>query len=157
MLLLFVFYILLLPLFTLLHEVGHGMGAVFSSKSHVHIYLGTKSEDNKENFKVGRLHFHIIWSYVGFAYWKKELNKRQRVITIAGGPLMSLLLALLFGWLTIITSQSQFYHLFWLSTISNTLQFISTIIPVKYPRWMVGYSGFKSDGLQLLRILRDED
>ena len=44
MLLIFLsFYVLLIPLFILLHEVGHGLGAVFSSDSEVHIYLGIKS------------------------------------------------------------------------------------------------------------------
>lgn len=155
-LLLLFFYILLIPFFILLHEIGHGMGAAFSSSSHVHIYLGAKNEENKEKFKVGKFHFHIIWSYVGFAYWEIKLNKRQRAIAIAGGPLMSLLLALLFGWLTIVTSQSQLHLLFWWSTLFNFLQFVATIIPVKYPRWMGGYSGYRSDGLQLLRILKDK-
>lgn len=158
MLLIFLsFYILLIPFFMLLHEVGHGLGVVFSSDSHVHIYLGTKNEKNKENFRIGKLHFHIIWSYTGFAYWDARLNRRQKVAAFAGGPLMSLLLTLLFGWLSIITSQSAFHQLFFGSTIFNLFQFICTIIPVKYPRWMGGYSGSKSDGLQLLRILKSEN
>ncbi len=157
LLIFFSFYILLIPFFILLHEVGHGLGAVISSNSHVHIYLGTKNEKNKENFKIGKLHFHIIWSYIGFAYWEAELNKRQKVAALAGGPLMSLLLTLIFGWLTIITSQSELHQLFFGSLVFNLFQFITTIIPVKYPRWMGGYSGFKSDGLQLLGILRSKN
>lgn len=158
MLILFLsFYVLLIPFFILLHEVGHGLGTVFSSNSDVHIYLGTKNEKNKENFKIGKLHFHIIWSYTGFAYWDAGLNKRQKVAALAGGPLMSLLLTLLLGWLTIITSQSQLHQLFFGPMIFNLFQFIWTIIPVKYPRWMGGYSGFKSDGLQLLRILKSDN
>lgn len=156
-LLILLFYFLLIPFFTLLHEVGHGIGAVFSSNSHVHIYLGTKNKNNKENFKIGKLHFHIIWSYIGFAYWKTELNKRQSAVALVCGPLMSLLLALLFGWLTIVISQSQLHQLFWWSTIYNSLQFLITIIPIKYPRWMGGYGGYNSDGLQLLRILKGKD
>ncbi len=151
------FYVLLIPLFVLLHEVGHGLGAVFSSDSEVHIYLGIKSEKNKENFKIGRLRFHIIWSYTGFAYWGSRLNKRQKVVALAGGPLMSLLLTLLFGWLTNITSQSELHQLFFGSMVFNLCQFISTTIPVKYPRWMGGYSGHQSDGLQLLRIMKSEN
>lgn len=152
LLFLFVFYVFFIPFFILLHEVGHGMGTVLSSKSDVHIYLGRKSEDNKENFKIGKLHFHIIWSYIGSAYSKTELTRQQRAITLASGPLTSLILALLFGWLTIVTSQSQISQLFWWSTLFNIVQFIITIVPVKYPKWMGGYSGYPSDGFQLLQI-----
>ncbi|MCM3711930.1 hypothetical protein [Sporosarcina luteola] len=155
MLLIIIFYIIIAPTCVLLHEIGHGLGAVFASKNHVHIYLGSKSEKNKEIFRLGRLHFHIIWSYIGFAYWEGELSKRQRAIALIGGPLMSLLLALLFGLLTLLGPRGDMQTLFWWITLVNFFQFAVTIIPMKYPRWMWGYSGHPSDGLQLLRLLKN--
>lgn len=155
MLLLLFFYILVIPFCILLHEVGHGLGAVLSSKSHARIYLGAKSERNKEDFRLGRLHFHIIWSYVGFAYFDSNLTKRQKALALAGGPFVSLILAVLFGWLTFVTSHSYIQSLFWWATLFNSLQFIATMVPIKYPRWMGGYGGYQSDGLQLLRLIKD--
>ncbi len=66
---LLIIYLLVVPICILLHEIGHGIGAVLSSNSHAHIYLGPRCEHNKENFRLGRLHSHISWSFIGFAYW----------------------------------------------------------------------------------------
>ncbi|WP_252503999.1 hypothetical protein [Sporosarcina sp. Marseille-Q4943] len=155
MLLLIIFYIFIAPTCVLLHEIGHGLGAVLAPNNHVHIYLGPISEKNKETFRVGRLHFHIIWSYIGFVHWKGELSKRQRAIALIGGPLMSLLLAFLFGMLTLLAPRNDMQTLYWSTTLLNFFQFLVTIIPMKYPRWMGGYSGYSSDGLQLLRLLKN--
>ena len=127
----------------------------FASKHHVHIYHGPGSEKNKENFRIGRIHFHIYWSYTGLTFWGKDFSKRQEAIALAGGPLMSLLLAILFGLLTLFASQTGMHSLFWWTTMLFSLQFIGTIIPVTYPRWMGAIGGYPSDGLQLLRMLKD--
>lgn len=150
----FLLFILVVPIFVLLHELGHGIGAVSTSKADIHIYLGQFSEDNKENFKIGRLHFHIQWSFIGYAYWGESLDKRQRVIALAGGPLMSLFLGLLFELLTSLDLQNGIRQLFGWSATYNLIQFIITIIPIRYPRWMAAYNGMPSDGLRLVQLLR---
>ncbi|MCM3759006.1 hypothetical protein M3197_16325 [Sporosarcina aquimarina] len=66
-------------------------------------------------------------------------------------------LVIAFGFLTFSSVHSQLHPLFWWTIIFNFLQFVVTIIPVTYPRWMGGYSGYKSNGLQLLRILRGQN
>lgn len=156
LLLFLIFFIVVAPTCTLLHEVGHGLGAISTSKSNVHIYLGKRTKDNKENFKLGRLHFHIQWSFAGFAHWGKGLDKRQRAVALAGGPIMSLLLVLLFWLFASLVSQSELRQLINWTVTYNLIQFIITIIPITYPRWMGGYNGLPSDGLQLLRLLREK-
>lgn len=42
-----------------MHEIRHGIGVVCISKSHVHVYLGSRNEGNKENLKLGRHHLHV--------------------------------------------------------------------------------------------------
>jgi len=138
-----------------MHEIGHGIGVVTTSSSHVHIYLGMNGKNNKESFNLRRLHFHIQWSFIGFAYWEGNLSKRQRAFALDGGPKMSLLLALLFGITALILSNSELRALLGWTATFNFIQFFVTIIPVTYPRWMGGYSGFPSDGLQLLKLLRN--
>jgi len=113
-----------------------------------------KNKNNKENFSIGRIHFHIQWSYIGFVYWDKDLSKRQKAFALAGGPFMSLLLALIFGIITLVFD-GELQTLFGWTTTFNFIQFIVTIIPVTYPRWMGGYNGLQSDGLQLIKVLKD--
>lgn len=75
LLLFMVILIFVIPICILLHEVGHGIGVISFSKSDVHIYLGVINENNKENFRLGRLHFHIKWGYVGYAHWGEGLKR----------------------------------------------------------------------------------
>ncbi len=146
------FFIIVVPIYLLLHEIGHGIGAVVTSKSDVHIFLGLANKHNKENFRIGRFRFHIRWAYIGFVYWDKSLDKRQSMYALAGGPVMSLLLAFLFGFLSFYVV--EFRQFFGWSATYNLIQFIVTIIPVKYPQWMGAYGGLSSDGLQLVQTLR---
>ncbi|WP_404428594.1 site-2 protease family protein [Sutcliffiella horikoshii] len=154
MLLFLLFYILVIPVCVLMHEIGHGLGVVSFSKHDAHIYLGKRNKENKENFKIGRFRFHIHWSYVGFVDWKGDLNKRQRIAVLAGGPIMSLFLVFLFAVVAIVVPPSNLHSFFRGASIFNLAMVVWTIIPITYPRWMGAYYGHPSDGLQLLRLLR---
>ncbi|TYS68129.1 hypothetical protein FZC76_10300 [Sutcliffiella horikoshii] len=154
MLLFLLFYILVIPICVLMHEIGHGVGVVSFSKHDAHIYLGKRNKENKENFRIGRFRFHIHWSYVGFAEWRGELNKRQRIVALAGGPLMSLLLVFLFAGIAYSLPPSDLSAFFWGVCNINLGMVVWTVIPITYPRWMGPYYGHPSDGLQLLRLLR---
>lgn len=140
---------------TLLHEIGHGLGVIVSSKAQAKIYLGNPDEKNTENFRLGRLYFHINWSYIGYCCWGSKLNKQQRICSLLGGPAMSLLISLVCFFSAINISIGDLHSLLWATAILNLSQFIITIIPITYPRWMSGYSGNPSDGLQLLRLIRE--
>jgi len=137
--------------------VGHGIGAALTSKRDIRIFLGPYSEDNKENFNIGRLHFHIQWAFIGFTYWGDDLNKRQKASALAGGPIMSLLLTIIFFLALYLSSSNELRQLFSFIAIFNLIQFIGTIIPITYPQWMGGYNGLPSDGLQLLRLFRTNE
>jgi apolipoprotein N-acyltransferase len=131
------------------------LGTIITSKSHARVYLGNRDDSNKENFRIGRLHFHINWSYVGFASWEGEkLSKRQQIASFAGGPIMSFILVLLFVLIAILVPQKDLHSLFWGAAFFNFVQFMVTIIPMNYPRWWGAYDGHPSDGLQLLRLLK---
>ncbi len=154
MLLFFLFNIIVIPVCVLLHEIGHGIGVIATSKSHAHVYLGKRNKKNKEKFRLGRLHFHICWSYVGFVYWEESLDKRQKAVALAGGPIMSLSLMILFGIIVLWMPQGEFRSFLLGVMIFNLIQFFVTIIPITYPHWMGSYSGYRSDGLQLIRLFR---
>src|SRR5699024_6033108 len=126
LLLFIIFLTIVIPICLLLHEVGHGIGVVSISKSDVHIYLCVINEDNKENFSLGRLHFHIQWGFVGFTHWGKGLNKWKCAVAIAGGPIMSLLLVILIELLAWFINQEELGQLFSLSKVVCFSQFIFT-------------------------------
>ncbi|MGD6780992.1 M50 family metallopeptidase [Sutcliffiella horikoshii] len=154
MLLFFLFYIFVIPVCVLMHEIGHGVGVVSLSKLDAHIYLGKRSQENKENFRIGRFRFHIHWSYIGFVDWKGDLNKRQRIAALAGGPIMSFLLVFIFAAIGISLPPSDLKSFFWGASTFNLGMVVWTVIPITYPRWMGPYYGHPSDGLQLLRLQR---
>src|SRR5699024_4587113 len=106
-----------------------------------------RDKNNKENFRLGRLHFHIQWSFTGFTYWEEGLGKRQSAIALVGGPLMSLVLAILFTSLSLLVSQGVVQQFASWTAIFTFIQFIGTIIPLTYPDLMCGYSRLSYDAL----------
>lgn len=155
MLVTIIFYILIIPLCTLMHEVGHGIAAVSSSSATAHVHLGQLSDPDKRSFNIGRLHFHLKWSYYGFCSTKGEMDKKQRIINIIGGPFVSLVMAIGFGLLIPLVTNRDVQSLFSATATFCAVSFLVTAIPIKYPRWMGSYYGHPSDGLKVLNLLRN--
>ncbi|MFE3574417.1 hypothetical protein [Lysinibacillus sp. NPDC059133] len=151
------FYVVGIPLSVLLHEIGHALGVILFSKEKVYIYLGTSDSTNKENFRIGRMHFHLGWAYYGYCRLVKEcaLTRVQTIALLLGGPVMSLCLAVL----TIIA-----VNMFTNDALQNFLNgcfyvngalFLLTAIPIIYPKWLKPYAGLPSDGYQIIRVLKN--
>jgi hypothetical protein len=145
----------------IIHETGHALGLISSTKRGIgEVYLGDFHETNKETFRLGRIRYHIKWGFAGMCYSKTPYNmtKFQKIATSAGGPFVSLLTAGIF----LILFQYDFSNsvvryfligMFWM----NLLQFICTVIPVVYPKWMGAYSGMASDGYRIFTAIRNND
>jgi hypothetical protein len=115
-------------------------------------------EKNKENLRIGKIHFHIIWSYFGFCQLvnnKTKLSPSQQIIIALGGPCISLLIAISFFILhnTVGFSNQINSFIFWIG-IYNLFNFLVTIIPIKYPTWWKPYGNMPSDGYRVLRALK---
>src|SRR5699024_2228909 len=95
--LIIIFWLAVVPLTTLVHELGHGIGGVLSTKERTMVILGPADQSNKRTFSVGRMDFHIKWAYFGFCSigTNRDLSAFQRIIIAAGGPVVSLLIALI--------------------------------------------------------------
>ena len=147
-----VFFPLVIPVTLLLHEVGHGIGVVLTSKSNPHIYLGSSGEDNREDFQVGRFHFHLQWAYFGCCKWDGGMDKLQRFLCLLSGPLMNLFLM----GITVLLLHLEFEG--WPRTLLagvadlNLVMLVINLIPFKLPKKI---GSFQSDGLQLLRLLKE--
>jgi len=152
----FFFYVIGLPISVLLHEVGHAIGGTVFSKEKTHVYLGPFNDDNKENFRIGRLHFHIKWAYFGFCAVenRKYFSKFNNVMFLAGGPVVSLVVSvaafLVSSDLTHDGAKTFLQGIFY----ANLSLFIFTSIPVIYPNWLKPYAGRPSDGYQILSVFK---
>lgn len=144
-----------LPFTTLIHEIGHALGLVSSTKyGEARIYIGDFSKSNKESFKIGRIHFHITLGRGGLCRYEKnnDMTKLQSAITTIGGPLISALFTFVL-YLLLHQPINKYYlitGMFWL----NFIQFVVTVIPIIYPKWWRPYGGYPSDGYKVLNILR---
>lgn len=147
-----------LPFTILIHETGHALALVCATREGVaKVYLDDLNGTNKENFRVGRIHYHIVWGMVGVCYIDsiKDMRGFQKIMVYIGGPLMTLIFTIIlflyfydhpFNWYInyFITG------MFWM----NIIQFISTIIPMTYPKWIGPYGGDESDGYKILKVLK---
>lgn len=147
-----------------MHEIGHALGLLFSTKNSIaKVYLGSGywDDSNKESFRIGRIHFHIRWGFVGFCFYIKEsgeMTKRQVIIFCLCGPLMSLILSLFFIILLFLYHpQGVLDYIITGMAMFSFVQFMMTIIPIEYPAWMNGYGGTPSDGHQIVGALKDNN
>lgn len=156
------FYFIAYPITVLLHEIGHAFGLILSTKDGiVRIYLGSGywDDSNKENFSLGRVHFHIRWGFSGFCTYEsnEKLTRLQTVIFLICGPLISFVLSLTFTlFLFIYHPQGNLNRLMNGMAIMNFFQFLGTIIPIIYPKWMKTYGGYPSDGYKILETTFDK-
>ncbi len=150
------FYLIGIPASVLLHEIGHAFGLVLFTKESARVYLGPSNASNKENLRIGRMHFHIRWAYFGFCEWgtRAAFSSFQRVMMLAGGPAVSLLVAIVAFFISADLTHWGTKNFLNGIMFSNLLLFISTSIPVVYPKWMGPYAGHPSDGYQILKVFK---
>ncbi|GAQ17578.1 cytolysin immunity CylI protein [Oceanobacillus picturae] len=151
-------YVIGLPLTTLIHETGHALAFIcFTKEGVAKVHLRDFSDANKENFRVGRIHYHIKWGMVGICYYEKPsgMTAQQRAMTSLGGPLLSVSFTIILFFLFYyqpFNDDINFFvtGMFWM----NLVQFIVTIIPMVYPKWWGSYAGYTSDGYKALKFLQ---
>jgi hypothetical protein len=159
MLLFLLFYLVVIPLSVFIHELGHAFAVLLSTNANARVYLGPFNEANKENFKIGRIHFHIKWATYGsisLSNLKGEVSKKQNIIIAAGGPLVSLIVAVLVTICSFYVINNRIESFLQAIAIYNYLSFLWTIIPMTYPSWMKAYRGMPSDGLRIVKALKNE-
>ena len=149
-------WLIVLPLMTLVHELSHALAVLALTGREVTIRLGHSEQQLK--WRWNRLQLCIGWAtgFIGtFRYADESVTPYRKLAIHLAGPLASLLLALL-GWG--ITSLQGIP--LWLARAGNTMaiaaciQFLATILPMRYPRWVPGYGGKSSDGWRALQALR---
>ena len=147
---------LLCLLSVLFHELGHALGYRISDwKAEWKVFAGS----GPAIISTPRFIFRLFPAGGYFVPKEDAKTNRGKVIMLAGGPSVSLLLTVLYGLihfciLRVIQPESTLYDI--LFPVSNFLlffnffQFIFTVIPIRY---RIVCRGFESDGLQIIHVL----
>ena len=156
------FWVVLAPFATLCHELGHAAAVLTLTDRAVSVSLGRRGA--AWIIRVGRLSIHLR----AFTFWEGRADHdseggestpvpdiRNLLIYLAG-PIVSLTLASAL-WVIDITVPVKGYILhasirFLISYL--VIQFLSTVAPIRYPRWLPGHGGRFSDGHRVLTVLR---
>ena len=150
---------LLCFLSVLLHELGHAMGCrITGGKTEWKIRAGS----GPELLSTERFSFCLFPVGGYFDPRKEPETRKEKLVTLAGGPLVSLLLTALFctGCFCLarfMNMESVLYEvLFPVSRFLmfyNFFLFLFTAVPMRY---RVICRGFESDGLQIVHVLKHE-
>ncbi|MPM14209.1 hypothetical protein SDC9_60569 [bioreactor metagenome] len=151
-------YILLMPILTFLHELGHAIVAILYTNDEVLIQIGNGTLDY--NIKIRRLYIKfagyksLIQVAYGQVIWKNECTKFRKIIITAAGPVVSVLVFLL----STIILYKFYYSLNYKYTIIlrsisfySLIQFLITAIPLKYKFYPYKY--MTSDGYKIVELI----
>jgi len=145
-----------MPFMVLLHEFGHAIIALLFTKGPVHINLGNRNLN--KSMTIGRIkiifrgYTSILDISFGQVFWGEIKGAKKRILVFLGGPLISLVLALI-TLLIIMNFKFTLIVKIILRSISlySFNQFLITIIPIEYK--FQPYNEMKSDGYRIREIL----
>lgn len=151
------------PLLTLLHELGHALPALVFGAQDVTIVMGPRAGEHVAwRRQFGRLELVLtVWFplFIGHVHTTEALPVRQRMQVILGGPLISLLLTIILVPLAYASRDaSEVVRV--LAQGSAAIAFftlVMTSLPLTYPRWFYGYAGRPSDMQRLVQLWRSHN
>ena len=158
----FILFYMIFLLSTIIHEFGHALPALILTKDNVKIILGRNNKKLKK-IRVGRLDIHLkgFNPFTGFVYWdKSQLTRFKKIVILAGGPVFSLIFGIVLLLVCRNMENKLLVEIILLKEVimlaGNYLlyQFISTSVPIIYPKWWSGYAGYPSDGYQMLKLIK---
>ena len=147
---------------TLIHEFGHAIPALLFTDSAVDVHIGSYGDETKSlKIDLGRLsiffRFNIFhWNLGLCRHQGKDLTHQQALIITLGGPVMSLLMAIVLLFLIRSNEYSDgtitLISLFIGSTIWD---FLVNTIPARTPIILSDGSAVYNDGRQFLNLLKE--
>ncbi len=136
------------PLCSFLHELGHAIAALRLTKQNVAIELGQRGPSG--DIQLGRLRIvlhlepGLLFGRILLDDWE-TVPDRQNMWIYLGGPIVTLLLMVVFAMLGVLTNWASPWPMF---TTINTIIVLFSVIPWALPGW------FTSDTLQAWRFSR---
>jgi hypothetical protein len=154
-----VFGLLVVPLLTLLHELGHAAPALLFTDKPVTVVLGRREAVERPGalrFQLGRLRYVIMPGRgYGFCLHHAPDSRLKSALISSGGPLASFgVMLLAWGLDSSFQPELGIFHAlpYWIG-MGAFAQFVITALPMRYPFWMGPYAGTTSDGLKIYHLL----
>lgn len=156
------FGLVLRPITVFLHELGHGIPALFLTKEKVSIYLGSYG-NSKNSLKLNIRRFEFFLHKSNPCFWKhglcimhdQEVSTNRQIIITFFGPIVSLILALFFTYLIFYTNQpDDLIFIFFIFMLSSIYDFYINIVPSKKPIKLHNGTTVFNDGKQILNLLK---
>lgn len=153
-----VFWLVTVPLLTLIHELGHALAGMMTTRGWVPAAIGTGGDPRTIGLGRLRIKLRPFSGIVGSCHREyRSGSGRGEALFYGAGPTFSLASAAILGYLgTSATGNSTLGQILTLGSYAALLQLIATLVPVRYPSWMGAYAGYLSDGAMLLRCVRGE-
>ncbi|WP_128893743.1 hypothetical protein [Longirhabdus pacifica] len=162
-----IIYFVMLPLFLVLHELGHAIPLYKVSYGKMLIEIGFPIRNWNKYWKVRLLgiDYHInptcfIIPNQGIIYVKNwdVLSKKQKAFSAIGGPLVSIAIFVSCCLLLFLPIPTYIKQLATGSAIAILPQIIFTAVPMVYTERFFGkgYASLPSDGMRFIRILKNE-
>ncbi|WP_461535105.1 hypothetical protein [Spongorhabdus nitratireducens] len=146
--------LLVAPILTLLHELGHAI-PVLASGGKAEILLGERNYRITLKLKNLQIRIAGLSFFNGHCYWERDMPARLTLLALVLGPLVSLAMSLAaFSLIFTPGYASAVYSLATFIAVSSAIQFLMTALPMQYPRFLSGYAGMQSDGYQIVQVLR---
>lgn len=157
LLIIFATILLLSPILTFFHELGHAIFGLLFTDDDVDIVIG-EAEGKIGSLKLKRINicFNNIITYYGMCCCgkiKKESNiKIKRILISLGGPLTTAIISSISLLMCYYTRGSFMNRIFNIITWSSLIQFFMTFIPMTYRSG--SYKDMISDGKRIVNILK---
>ena len=143
----------------LFHELGHALGnRISGGKAGWRVIAGS----GPEIIETSKYIFCLIPAGGYFIPEEETKTNKEKLMMLAGGPVVSLLQAVLY-WavcfciFSFVQPESSLWEILFPTSkflvFYNFFQFLFTVIPIRY---RVVCRGFESDGLQIVRVLKNK-
>lgn len=146
------------PVTTFIHEMGHALPALLFTQKPVVVYIGSYG-DIRNSFKLGigrlTIYFNLTLFQLdmGLCKFDNKMNIAQLMITVLGGPLLSLIAGSILTWgIIVFKPDDGIIFILSLFIVSTVWDFFVNIIPRKAPAILHDGSFVYNDGAQLKRI-----
>jgi hypothetical protein len=140
------------------HELGHALAALGLGAPAARVEVG--SPRGRIRGRIGRLRFAISpisstrWLWFGVTTIELEGGTPgRRAVGLATGPLVSAILAIVFGYLGSVSGTFLAAASYTLA-VSHASTFAQTALPIRYGKWFSPYAGMSSDGMKILELVR---
>jgi len=148
---------LLRPLATLVHELGHALAASIFTDGQVTVRVG---EGGGYQFQLAnRIKIDFLWrngQEGATTYFQEDTQKGKKIIILLSGPFFSFISGSFVGWFLFFTIQPVWVELPMISWFCcNALVFLRAIVPMRLKPTDKHPDGPKSDGLQIINLLRE--